>query len=489
MANPAAAPESKPWEGGELLFAGGTDWATLGRSSGKQKKKEDDSQREAMYPTLLTPTRIKNLMGVKIMWVGTGCAACHCVAGDIDGRLYTWGRNEKGQLGHGDLVQRNMPTVVNGLSNVLGGASGRHHTIVFTKSGESYGFGMNTQGQLGLGAVKAKGKADEIFKSPVKASVQNVSAVACGVDFSVWLCEGRVFTAGNPQYGQTGDGSDHLYNAKESSVQLMHDPQPLPKAVMGLNEFKITKIAAGSNHCVVVDDQGHCWTWGNGGYGRLGHKIQKDEFAPKRVETLQARLAVAKDPVISAGSTSSFCTVTGGQLFGWGKLKTSGDNFMYPYPMYDLQGWNVRSMACGPNTYAIAADYSVIIWGQAVAGELGYGPDGKKSSANPDKCNALETWHTHQVGAGLGWSLFLVDPVNKDGKTLDKFPVFENTIEESAPDSEEGTDAPVGKPAKGAKGRGGKTTAAAKKEPAASGKRKAEAAPAPAARGRGKKAK
>lgn len=32
--------------------------------------------------------------------------------------------------------------------------------------------------------------------------------------------------------------------------------------------------------------------------------------------------------------------------------------------MYDLAGWNLRSMACGPNTYAVAADKNVIMWGQ-----------------------------------------------------------------------------------------------------------------------------
>jgi hypothetical protein len=35
--------------------------------------------------------------------------------------------------------------------------------------------------------------------------------------------------------------------------------------------------------------------------------------------------------------------------------------------------------------------------GQAQHGELGYGPEGKKSSANPDKCMALEGVTTHQV--------------------------------------------------------------------------------------------
>ena len=41
----------------------------------------------------------------------------------------------------------------------------------------------------------------------------------------------------------------------------------------------------------------------------------------------------------------------------------------------------------------------MICRGQAQHGELGYGANGKKSSANPDKCLALEGVYTHQVGS------------------------------------------------------------------------------------------
>ncbi len=45
----------------------------------------------------------------------------------------------------------------------------------------------------------------------------------------------------------------------------------------------------------------------------------------------------------------------------------------------------LRSLSCGPGTFAVAADSSVITWGAASNGELGYGPQGKKSSAIPGK--------------------------------------------------------------------------------------------------------
>ena len=53
---------------------------------------------------------------------------------------------------------------------------------------------------------------------------QDVSAVAAGAEFTIWLCDGALMSAGNPQYGQLGHGSDHEYNQKEGSVKLVRKP-------------------------------------------------------------------------------------------------------------------------------------------------------------------------------------------------------------------------------------------------------------------------
>jgi hypothetical protein len=68
-------------------------------------------------------------------------------------------------------------------------------------------------------------------------------------------------------------------------VKLAYSPQPVPTAVAALRAAgaKIVKVALGHNHCVAVDAEGKVYTWGNGGYGRLGHKEQKDEWLPKQV--------------------------------------------------------------------------------------------------------------------------------------------------------------------------------------------------------------
>ena len=171
-------------------------------------------------------------------------------------------------------------------------------------------------------------------------------------------------------------------------MKIAYDPQPMPRNVAGLADVRTIKIACGQNHCVSVDADGKIWTWGNGGYGRLGHKVQKDEFSPRMVEIQGGdRNLCPADCVVAAGSTSSWVSALMGQLYCFGKVKTSGDNHMYPTPFLDLQGWNLRSIACGATTFVACGEDQAIAWGQGAASGLrGLGP---KSSANPKLVDSL----------------------------------------------------------------------------------------------------
>ena len=76
--------------------------------------------------------------------------------------------------------------------------------------------------------------------------------------------------------------------------------------------------------------------------------------------------------------------------------------------LFEISGWTIRSIACGNGTTAVASEKSAITWGNALYQELGYGPKGKKSSANPAKVEALDEMLTHQVNCTVGNCLFIV---------------------------------------------------------------------------------
>ena len=108
----------------------------------------------------------------------------------------------------------------------------------------------------------------------------------------------------------------------------------------------------------------------------------------------------------------------------WGKVKPTSDNWMYPKPVFDLSGWQIRCMDSG-NTHSVCgADDSVIGFGTAQYGELGFGPSGPKSSANPKKIDILEGMHAISVACGIGHSLIVVDRTNM-GDQIEKLDVYD----------------------------------------------------------------
>ena len=67
------------------------------------------------------------------------------------GQIYAFGRNEYGQLGLGDNIAKNAPTLIPTLNQIVQIAAGGDHSLVLSNTGQIYAFGANNYGQLGLG--------------------------------------------------------------------------------------------------------------------------------------------------------------------------------------------------------------------------------------------------------------------------------------------------------------------------------------------------
>ena len=97
----------------------------------------------------------------------------------------------------------------------------------------------------------------ELIQSPVLASVSNCDDVSCGVEFTMWLCDGKVFSAGLPQYGQLGHNTDHEYNAKDCKHPLTCRPQwHMPVMLQILcSDLHLVRASYVMHH---VHMKGHC---------------------------------------------------------------------------------------------------------------------------------------------------------------------------------------------------------------------------------------
>ncbi|XP_037787011.1 E3 ubiquitin-protein ligase MYCBP2-like isoform X1 [Penaeus monodon] len=115
-----------------------------------------DQERDASKIAALPPSRV-HLSGSSSPVVQVACGLHHTVVLCANGETYTWGSNSYGQLGVGDLISRGSPIMVRLPPNVrvTQVAAGSNHTIFLTSNGQIYTCGDFQKGQLGRGAPQS----------------------------------------------------------------------------------------------------------------------------------------------------------------------------------------------------------------------------------------------------------------------------------------------------------------------------------------------
>eukprot|EP01004_Peranema_trichophorum_P006880 NODE_567_length_2587_cov_49.829545_g486_i0.p1 GENE.NODE_567_length_2587_cov_49.829545_g486_i0~~NODE_567_length_2587_cov_49.829545_g486_i0.p1 ORF type:complete len:806 (-),score=198.91 NODE_567_length_2587_cov_49.829545_g486_i0:116-2533(-) len=112
-----------------------------------------------------TPTILPYFNGKRILFAGCGgyysVIVCTKGAPDAPHEVYAWGQNLYGQLGNGDTENRTRPTRIDALNGfeIFSLICGAQHVFVTVKQGQHgdkpdvYGWGYNSNGQLGIGTT------------------------------------------------------------------------------------------------------------------------------------------------------------------------------------------------------------------------------------------------------------------------------------------------------------------------------------------------
>jgi alpha-tubulin suppressor-like RCC1 family protein len=424
------APEPKKrekLEAGELFFTGATDWKEVGRKAGDLVKSEN---------TQWSPVRLEALKDVPVVSVNVGSNSAFCMAITEDGKVYSWGRNENGQLGQGDTKDRFCPTLIEDITgyHIVKIATGKGHSLFLTDDGRVLSSGLNTSGQCGIG----KG-GDTNKPKLISYSGPDIVDISCGAEFSVILdCEGGVWSFGHPENGYLGLNDDGKYISKSKKVEFRYEyvPEKIPlwvdkdsktKEVTPLPVPKIVKIASGAQHTVAIDENCKAFSWGFGGYGRLGHAETGDELVPRRINYLDQNGRGIRE-VFCGGAFNLAMSEIKGMVQMWGIYTPNKEANMYPKPVSDLSGWNVRSLACNSKGWIAAADDQLIgCIGSPCTGELGTGLK-KKSSANPCIIETMSKFYVLRVGCGLAHSVFIVrNKSDKEKADIEAMPVLDQS--------------------------------------------------------------
>ncbi|WP_049895031.1 RCC1 domain-containing protein [Paenibacillus antibioticophila] len=236
------------------------------------------------------PTRVTALEDVRITAISGGLGY-HSMALAEDGTVWTWGKNDSGELGDGTKVQKNAPVQVNGLNGITAIAAGGYSSFALKEDGTVWAWGTNQNGELGDGTL-----TDKLLPVQV-AGLSDVIRIAAGGSHSLAVKrDGTVWAWGSNSQGQLGDGTISNRN--------------LPVRVLNLEN--IVDIAGGGYHSLALDADGAVWSWGLGNYGQLGRSGTSSDRVPARIQDLT--------PVIdiSAGGFHSVAVTEDMRVWGWG---------------------------------------------------------------------------------------------------------------------------------------------------------------------------
>jgi alpha-tubulin suppressor-like RCC1 family protein len=223
-----------------------------------------------------TPVRVAVPLHTRI--IGAACGCFGVAVWDERGRVYTWGRGDSGQLGHGNLESVALPRPIETLEGVaidqcaFGGndVEGEHtgFLLLASTSGALFSCGSPSRGQLGRTYSSGVDSPDNLLRRTT-------------VDIG---------SAAPVHHALPGQVLGALYNPKDSSAA------------------PVSKLAASDSHAAVLTDMGELYVWGAEQVAKLPNMsdqvVSMDLEEPARVPDCPELVDVVCAAHVTLGRTS-----------------------------------------------------------------------------------------------------------------------------------------------------------------------------------------
>ncbi|WKX92650.1 hypothetical protein Q1695_010576 [Nippostrongylus brasiliensis] len=282
------------------------------------------------------------------------CGEKHTLILADDGKMWSVGGNEDGQLGRGSRGPGSFtiyPVSFSGGVEIIQVAAGRSHSLAVADDGRLFAWGSNEHGQLAMPAqVSWQDTPRRVYE------LNEVVQVACGPNHCIALQENCVVAV----WGEQSDGA------------ILHSPH----VVSELTGIPIIRVAAGGRHCVAVSAGGGVYVWGHNEYGQLGTGDTLPRTTPVFLEGMSSMHIVEA----YCGDSHTLLLSQEGRLFACGSdaLGQIGggkkfDKHTNPSAVTELMGSTVTRVACGRNHSVVVIGGRIYPFGQNAHGQLGNG--------------------------------------------------------------------------------------------------------------------
>lgn len=307
----------------------------------------------------------------------------HFLALHKNGTVYSWGMNDRGQLGYQTSENSgSKPRQIDGLNNIVSVSAGYKHSLALDNDGSIYGFGGSESGQLGRNKVADKNQDLGSDSISYLGRIRGAVKVIAGVDGNAVLTgDGRVWFMGHNATGQfgcsgtqsvilefslcdmpsvvdvaLGAGSTYLlggdgyvwamgFNSGGRLGRGFSDQKPHPELAKVSNLSRIVAISSNGALAYALDDRSNLFAWGASAGGPASDmRKRKDWYEPKLVARLIERpIAIVggdgRSAMLSADGYVNFVGSSKGMIRGIGEIKVAEDDKTWVTPQRSLWMW------------------------------------------------------------------------------------------------------------------------------------------------------
>ena len=215
------------------------------------------------------------------------------------------------------------------LSNSI--TCGEDYTLIVDQEGKLWSFGLNLNGQLGLGHCDQIEKPTEVIidNDENKTIQKNINPNPSKTNVKKQNKKNRfnsVKSAGYINFCTTEEGSIYMWPWGDHEGNLHYSPK---RFFLSSPHEKVTSVACGNNFCLILNNNGMVYSMGKSNkYGELGVGDFNPRYGPTPIEFFY--LNKERINQISCGFKHSVAKSSTGRVYTWGcgcKGQLGQDNY------------------------------------------------------------------------------------------------------------------------------------------------------------------